>query len=82
MHKEYRLAEEQLTNLCDIRDLSFETTEDLQSLEGIIGQERGAHALTFGLKINKMGYNIYEAGISGVGKSSYTGSISERFATE
>lgn len=80
MHEEYRLAEEQLTNLCDIEDLSFETTENLQLLEGIIGQERGADALTFGLKIKKMGYNIYVAGIGGVGKSSYTGSITEQFA--
>ncbi|HZX21881.1 MAG TPA: ATP-binding protein [Clostridia bacterium] len=80
MHKKYRLEEEQLTNLCDIEDLSFETTEDLQLLEGIIGQERGADALTFGLKIKKMGYNIYVAGIGGVGKSSYTCSITEQFA--
>ena len=80
MHKEYRLTEKQLTNLCNVENLSFETTEDLQLLEGIIGQERGANALTFGLKIKKMGYNIYVAGISGVGKSSYTGSITKRFA--
>ena len=82
MHKKYRLKEKQLTGLCNIEDLPFETTEDLQLLEGIIGQERGADALTFGLKIRKKGYNIYVAGISGVGKNSYTGSITEKFASE
>ncbi len=82
MHEKYRLAEERLTNLCNTEDLSFETTEDLELLEGIIGQERGADALTFGLKIRKMGYNIYIAGISGVGKNSYAGSITEKFASE
>ncbi|HZJ76625.1 MAG TPA: Lon-like protease helical domain-containing protein, partial [Oscillospiraceae bacterium] len=82
MHNKYRLKEGQLTGLLNIEDLPFETTEDLQSLEGIIGQKRGADALTFGLKIRKKGYNIYVAGISGVGKSSYTGSITEEFAKE
>ncbi len=82
MHSKYCLKEEQLTSSLNIEDLSFETTEDLQSLEGIIGQKRGADALTFGLKIRKKGYNIYVAGINGVGKSSYTGSITEEFAGE
>ena len=63
------MTEAQLTGTCDAEDLPFETTEDLQSLEGIIGQKRGADALTFGLKIKKRGYNIYVAGTSGVGKT-------------
>ena len=82
MHREYRLAEAQLTGACNAGDLPFETTEDLQSLEGIIGQKRGADALTFGLKIKKRGYNIYVAGTSGVGKNNYTGSITGQFAAK
>lgn len=80
MHKKYRLSIEQLTSPCNIEDLSFETTEDLKPLRGIIGQKRGVDALTFGLKVNKKGYNIYVAGISGTGKSSYTSSIAGQFA--
>ncbi len=80
MHKKYRLKEEQLTSPCNIEDLSFESTEDLQPLKGIIGQKRGVDALTFGLNMKRRGYNIYVAGISGTGKSSYANSITEGFA--
>lgn len=82
MYTKYRLKEDQLTSPCDICQLPFETTKDLKPLKGIVGQKRGVDALTFGLKINKKGYNIYVAGISGTGKSSYTNSITQQFASK
>lgn len=55
--------------------LAFETTKDLESMDGIIGQDRAAQAMSFGLGIKAKGYNIYVAGLSGTGKSSYTDSL-------
>jgi len=51
--------------------LPFETTEELEPLRGIIGQERAVKAMEFGVKIKSKGYNLYLAGISGTGKTSY-----------
>lgn len=82
MLEKYRLPVERLTSPCNIEDLSFETTKDLEPLQGIIGQNRGVQALTFGLKIQRKGYNIYVSGISGTGRSSYTKSITNEFANK
>src|SRR5690606_16606724 len=40
----------------------------------------GRAAMSFGLKVNKTGYNIYVAGLAGTGKTSYTKSIGKEFA--
>ncbi|MGD2200900.1 MAG: ATP-binding protein [Candidatus Bathyarchaeota archaeon] len=48
--------------------LDFNYTEELEPLEGIIGQDRAVEALKFGLKIQEKGFNIYLAGPSGTGK--------------
>lgn len=78
--KKFRLNTEQLTSLCPISTFDFDTTGDLEPLNGIIGQERAAEALQFGLAIDKKGYNIYIAGLSGTGRSSYATSITESLA--
>ena len=44
--------------------------------------KKEADALIFGLKIRKKAIIFMCGGISGVGKSSYTGSITEEFAGE
>lgn len=56
---------------CDEKEFSFVTTEEVAPLEGIIGQERAARALHFGLRVKGSGYNIYVAGPNGTGKSTY-----------
>ena len=48
--------------------LAFETTDDLQSLEEIIGQDRGVEAFRFGINIDKPGYNIFVTGMAGSGR--------------
>ncbi len=54
---------------------TFETTAEVEPLEGIIGQDRAANALAFGLRMTEEGYNIYLMGITGTGRNSYTRSI-------
>lgn len=53
---------------CDPESLGFRTTDELASLEDIIGQERAQKALTLGVEIAKPGYNIYVSGMTGTGK--------------
>jgi lon-related putative ATP-dependent protease len=77
--KEYKLYPEDLKSNCSLDKFDFETTEELEPLMGIIGQERGTKALKFGLMMDKKGYNIYVSGMSGTGRSSFAYSIAEEF---
>ncbi|MEW6623653.1 MAG: AAA family ATPase [Bacillota bacterium] len=67
----YRVPVEKLKSLCNCDVLNFRTTEEVTSLEGIIGQDRAVKAMDFGLRVNNKGYNIFMAGINGTGKTSY-----------
>lgn len=82
MYDKYRLKSEELTSPCNVKDFTFDTTSDLTPLKGIIGQERAVEALNFGLRMKKKGYNIFIAGLSGTGRSSYSNSITEKLAEE
>jgi len=82
MHNIHRLPIDKLTSSYNIDEFKFETTADLKPLKGIIGQQRGVEALSFGLKIKRRGYNIFVTGISGTGRSSYTKSITKEFASK
>jgi lon-related putative ATP-dependent protease len=63
------LPVDKLRRICDPRTLDCETTEELEPLETIIGQERAVRALEFGLGIKELGFNIYVAGPPGTGKT-------------
>ena len=64
-------------------DLDFETTEELSAIdEEIIGQNRAADSLDFGMRVNKSGYNIFMAGESGTGKSTYAENMAEEKSSE
>ncbi len=72
MGKYLELNEDELRRVCDPASFPFQTTADLEPLEKIIGQPRAAQAMEFGLKVERQGYNIFVAGITGSGKISYT----------
>lgn len=74
------LAPESLKRTIDYTQFEFETTEEVPELSGIVGQERGAAVMRFGLQMNKVGYNLYVSGISGTGKTTFTNSIVQEFA--
>ncbi|MFP4020824.1 MAG: Lon protease family protein [Halanaerobium sp.] len=64
-------------------ELDFETTEELSAIdEEIIGQNRAADSLDFGMRVNKSGYNIFMAGESGTGKSTYAENMTEEKSAE
>ena len=66
-----KLTYEELINNYGPRKFDFETTRDLESFKGLIGQERAESAIKFGLGIKRAGYNIFIAGEEGLGKTSY-----------
>lgn len=65
------LRYDQLNNFCSADSFSFSTTDEIEGLSTIIGQERAVKAFNFGLQVKNKGYNIYMAGPSGVGKTTY-----------
>jgi lon-related putative ATP-dependent protease len=52
----------------DISRFAFDTTDDLEELEEVLGQPRAVDAMKFGLGIESGGYNIFALGPSGTGK--------------
>ncbi len=59
-----------LYNACDPASFDFETTDELDSLDEIIGQPRAVEAVRFGVDIRREGYNIFVMGPPGTGKRS------------
>jgi lon-related putative ATP-dependent protease len=74
------LAVEKLRMKCDPNLMSCGTTKELVPLEEIIGQERAARALKFGLSIKERGFNIYAAGFPGTGRTTAVKNFLEEMA--
>jgi lon-related putative ATP-dependent protease len=68
--KQFLLSPEELAWRCDPAQFEFETTEQLPSLEGAIGQDRALTAIEFGLGIEDSEFNIFILGEPGTGRSS------------
>ncbi len=65
----------QLKKFCRNKDISIDSNKYTDHL---IGQPSGAEALEFGLNVKGKGYNIYLAGLSASGKTTYA----EKFARD
>ena len=72
---------EQLRWRCDPEQFGFETTNDIEPLEGIIGQERALKALTLGVELYGPGYNIFVCGLAGTGRASTIQQLLQRIRT-
>ncbi|MPM23784.1 50S ribosomal protein L17 [bioreactor metagenome] len=78
----YKVKIEDLKPKDVLNDIEFNTTKDISPTKDIIGQDRAVQAIKFGLKMNQKGYNIYVAGTSGVGRTSYTHALIKNHAKE
>ncbi len=58
----------ELPACCDPQQFTFATTEELESLREIVGQDRALDAIRFGIDMRHHGYNLYALGPPGVGK--------------
>ena len=59
---------EKLRWRCPIEKLNLSTTNDVESCDWIIGQDRAVKAIKLGLDIDALGYNIFVAGFVGTGR--------------
>ena len=62
------LKPEELYSRIDASLLKFSTTDEIELLDQIVGQERAMEALHFGVNMRKHGYNLFVHGPSGLGK--------------
>ena len=81
-HARYVLAPEALHAPCDPAWLDFETTEALEPLEGLVGQERVAQALDLAVSVRHAGFNLYVMGRPGTGRHEFVRAFLERAAAE
>ncbi len=63
------LSAEQVRLWCDPALFRCDSTEHIEPIKGIIGQDRAISALEFGLNIPKQGFNIFVSGPAGTGKT-------------
>ncbi len=78
-----RLRPEQLIRRCDPAQLDFETTAELEPLDGSIGQDRAREAVRFGIGMRHQGYNLFVLGPSGMGRHALVRrQIEQQAATE
>ena len=68
MPKFQELRSEQLYRRCDPQELGFNSTDEISDQVNLVGQDRAAGAIDFGMNINHPGYNIFVLGPSGMGK--------------
>lgn len=57
---------------CQPEALPFATTDDLPPGESIVGQDRAVRSIDFGMAVPQPGYNVFVAGPTGTGRSTYT----------
>jgi lon-related putative ATP-dependent protease len=69
------LPPEDLYHPCDLSELAFTTSADLEPLSASIGQERAMEAIEFGVGMDHEGYNLYLMGSAGLGKHALIESI-------
>ncbi len=62
------LTSSQLYKPCNLEQLKFTSTEELEDIEITVGQERAVEAIKFGIRLHKNGYNIFAMAPAGTGK--------------
>jgi ATP-dependent Lon protease len=76
------LEAEDIRWTCPLESIPAETTEDVEPIEGIIGQDRALKALKLGVELFSPGYNIFVCGLSGTGKATTIKTILEKIHPE
>ena len=62
------LPPEALRSSCNPENFPFQTTDELENLDDLIGQERALTAMRFGIGMPNSGYNLFALGPPGTGK--------------
>ncbi|MBN2408067.1 MAG: AAA family ATPase [Elusimicrobia bacterium] len=67
--KSRKLRPKDLKNICDPAIFKFSTTDDIDTGEAVISQDRAFKAIDFGLNIKSSGFNMYISGVPGTGRN-------------
>lgn len=68
MAKVKPLPAEALCWHCEATEFAFETTDEVEDLTDVIGQERAVEAIRFAVGMRRQGYNLFAFGPPGIGK--------------
>jgi lon-related putative ATP-dependent protease len=80
MAKARPLSARKLCQECKPSQFKFKTTDDLEDLTDVIGQDRAVEAIQFGIGIQREGYNLFALGPSGTGKRTTIGQFLDQKA--
>ena len=72
MSRPEALHPETLAHPCDPNLLDFKTTDELPSLEKVLGQPRALRALELGSEVSGPGFNIFVSGLPDSGRTTLT----------
>ncbi|MBW6507909.1 MAG: AAA family ATPase [Desulfuromonadales bacterium] len=75
-----RLEADQVFRACNLEQLKFETTADLEPIKELseaLGQPRAVESLRFGTGMEHQGYNIFVLGQSGTGRHTMAAQVLE-----
>jgi len=75
MSEQTKLNWQQVRWQCKAGDLGFETTDDIEPMDVIVGQENALEALQFAIECDAYGQNVYVRGLSGTGRMSMVSRI-------
>ncbi len=74
------LQPQQLRKVISLKSFPFETTESIQPLDSVIGQERAIRAIQLALEMEHSGYNVFVTGMSGTGRTTIVRDILKNLA--
>ena len=64
----------------DLKNIEFQTTNDISSLKSVIGQERAVSSINFALEIDDAGYNVFVTGSYGTGRTTIAQDLLQKTA--
>ncbi len=80
MPKSLEIPVKSLTKKIDLSHFTFQTTDDLQTLDSVIGQDRAVRSINFGLAMSDPSYNIFVTGIRGTGRTTIVNDLLHKAA--
>jgi lon-related putative ATP-dependent protease len=80
MPKSLEIPVKSLTKKIDLSPFTFQTTDDLQILDSVIGQDRAVRSINFGLAMSDPSYNIFVTGIRGTGRTTIVNDLLHKAA--
>lgn len=74
------LQPQQLRKVINLKSFPFETTDSINPLDSVIGQERAIRAIKLALEMEHSGYNVFVTGMSGTGRTTIVRDILKNLA--